>query len=122
MGVLALIGLLASGFAWGTSMVNSETPLWAIALLIFAFGATGIGWNGVVQAVIVEAVGRKHAGTGVGVSMTLSQIGTVAGAPLFGFVVDVTGGYHSAWMMLCGFCVAGALLSGLGARRERCIE
>lgn len=120
--VLAIVGILAATLSWTTSSIGTAIPMGLLGAVVFAYGATAIGWNGLSQAVIVEAAGKRYAATGVGVSMTFSQFGTVAGAPLFGFVVDATGSYQTAWMLLGCFCLGGTVLSILGAKRERGIE
>jgi ACS family hexuronate transporter-like MFS transporter len=120
--VLTIIGAMAATLSWVTSSFGPGTPIGLLGPIAFMYGASAIGWNGLAQAVIVEAVGKRNAATGVGVSTTFSQIGTVTGAPLFGFVVDVTGTYRAAWMLLGFLSLGGMLMSILGSKTERCVE
>ncbi len=122
MVVLAIIGVLSAGLSLVVARLDPGFPLWALSGVVFIYGATAIGWNGLYQAVVAEAAGRRYAGTGVGLSMTLSQAGTVGGPPLFGFVVDVTGSFQTAWLMLSGLSVAGTLVAIACARGEKQLE
>jgi predicted MFS family arabinose efflux permease len=93
-------------------------PLWLLAVVVFVYGCTALGWNGLNQALIVETAGPGHAAVGVGYCMTLTQVGNVGGPPLFGFIVDTTGGYQAAWLFLCALSLAAALLAVLYTRHE----
>ena len=116
--VLSIIGSLAAVISVVVGYLAPGCPLWVLAAIVFAYGATAVGWNGLYQALIVETAGRRNAGTGVGLSMTLSQFGTVGGPLLFGFVVDTSGTYQTAWLLLACLSATGTLVSVLGARRE----
>ena len=116
--MLSIIGSLAAVISVVVGYLAPGCPLWVLAAIVFAYGATAVGWNGLYQALIVETAGRRNAGTGVGLSMTLSQFGTVGGPLLFGFVVDTSGTYQTAWLLLACLSATGTLVSVLGARRE----
>jgi len=120
--VLAIVGVLGALASWTTGSLASGYPIWVLTAVALALGASSIAWNGLYQALIVETTGRKYAGTGVGLSMTMTQIGTVGGPPLFGYIVDVTGSYRTAWTFLAMLSGMGALAAGLGATRERHVE
>lgn len=117
--VLAMVGGLAVLLSLVMGTLEAGSPLWLLTALVFAYGATAVGWNGVYNAMITEAVGRKYAATGVGLSMTLTEVGTIAGPPLFGYVVDVTHSYQSAWFSLGCVLVVGTLAAILAARQEK---
>lgn len=117
--VLAMTGGLSAMISLAVGRVDSGYPLWLLTGIVFVYGATAIGWNGLYQALIVETAGRRYAGTGVGLSMTLSQFGTVGGPPLFGFVVDLTGSFQTAWQLLACLSGVGAVVAVVNARGER---
>lgn len=119
MPLLALIGAIAGLMALLMGYLAPGFPLWLLSMLVFVYGGTALGWNGLYHALIVETAGRKHAAMGVGLCMTLSQAGTVGGPPLFGFIVDLTGSYQTAWFALCWFSVGGALVAALSAKEEK---
>lgn len=118
MPVLAIIGALSAISSAVIANLESGFPLWLLAVLLIFSGATVVGWNGLYQACITENVDRRHTGTGVGFSMTLSQLGAVAGPPLFGFIVDTSGSFRGAWLLLVCLCVCGLAMSLLNSTTE----
>lgn len=119
MGVLALVGFLSMLVALVVARLDSAWPLWLLAAITFAAGATSVGWNGVYHAHITETVGRTYAATGVGFSLTLIEAGTTLGPPLFGFVTDLAGSFQTAWHFLAGLSAAGSFMAILSAREKR---
>ena len=91
---------------------RSGIPFWLLAVVVFVYGGSALGWNGLFQALIVETAGKKHAAMAVGLCMTMTQIGTISGPPLFGLVVDLTGAYQIAWLCVASLSLGGALLGG----------
>lgn len=119
MVVLALVGLIAASMSVALAFLAEGLPLGWLALLVVVYGASAIGWNGVYHVLVAETAGREFAGTGVGLSMTLNQFGTVGGPPLFGLVVDLSGSYHSAWLLMAGLTLAGTVLAVANIREEK---
>ncbi|MGE5619155.1 MAG: MFS transporter [Sphingomonadaceae bacterium] len=119
MVVLAIIGGLSALVLLVVQGLGQEDPLWWLTTVVFLCGMMAVGWNGVYNALLTETVGRKYAATGVGLSMTVTEVGTIAGPPLFGFVADVSGSYRTAWLFLVVIAVAGALVAAAAARGER---
>lgn len=120
MAVLAIIGIVATLVSLPMALCGAGSPLWLMTAIVFVYGATVIGWGGLYLAMAVETAGKRHAGTGVGFSMTVMQFGNVAGAPAFGLIVDATGSYQPAWLFLGGLTALGTLLavSTLGDRKR----
>ncbi|MHB8993133.1 MAG: MFS transporter [Chloroflexota bacterium] len=117
MSLMATIGAVAGLMALVMGYLSSGLPLWLLAVAVFVYGGTALGWNGLYHALIVETAGQKHAAMGVGLCMTLTQAGTVGGPPLFGLVVDLTGSYQTAWLCLSCLSIGGALLGTLYSGR-----
>lgn len=120
--VMAMIGALAAVFSLVVAWLDPGLPLWLLTAIVFLYGTTAVGWNGLYQAVMAESAGHRYAATGVGLGMTLTQAGTVGGPPLFGFVVDVTGTFQTAWMMLSALSLTGMAIAISCARGERGVE
>jgi MFS transporter, ACS family, hexuronate transporter len=118
MAVMALIGGLSGGFSLLMAVMGPDFPLVAMPPLMFLFGATAIGWNGIYHASMAETSGQKYAATGTGMSMTLNQFGVVGGPPLFGFIVDVSGSYAAGWIMMALCCAIGVVVSLFRAKGE----
>ena len=86
---------------------------------MFVYGISVIGWNGLWQTSIVENAGQRYAATAIGFSMSLTQFGNVGGPPVFGFVVDMTGSYRPAWLLLTLLRGCAALTGFFSAGREK---
>lgn len=109
--VLAWVGAGSALMLAVLGTLGAACPLWLLAAVVFACGATAVSWNGVYAALITERVGQKYAGTGVGMSMTLTEVGTIVGPPAFGLVVDVAHSFQTAWLLLGCVAALGTLIA-----------
>lgn len=82
------------------------------------FGLTGIGWNAIYLTIVGEFSGKELAGIATGISFLFSNLGVVAGPPLFGHLIDVTGEYHLSWVFI-GLCMAMVALLNKIRRKEK---
>ncbi|MBC7346771.1 MAG: MFS transporter [Clostridia bacterium] len=73
---------------------------------MLVLGAVTMGWFGPFFALMVEAYGRQKAGLASGLAATLNLVGQTLGAPLFGYVVDVTGSFRPALLLFVGLMAA----------------
>jgi MFS transporter, ACS family, hexuronate transporter len=96
---------------------GSATPGWALALLALVFGFVGIGWNGVQHTWMAELAGPEAAGTAVGLGLAVSSAGVAIAPPVFGWSVELAGGYVIPWIGLGVTMIAG--LAILARVRER---
>jgi ACS family hexuronate transporter-like MFS transporter len=120
--VLAIAAILSALFSLPMGYLRPDTPLWLLSGLMFLYGITAIGWNGVYHALMGETSDARYAATGVALSMSLTQFGTVGGPPLFGIVVDLTGTYRPAWLLLTACYVGAAVIAILTAKSEQPIS
>lgn len=118
MSVMSALGAIAAVMALVMGYLSPGFPLWLLIIVVFVYGSTAVGWNGLYHALVVESADRQHAAMAVGFCMTLSQIGTVGGPPLFGFIVDLTGSYQPAWLCLSLLSLGGAIVAGLFSKGE----
>lgn len=63
-------------------------------------GCTSIGWNGLYITFMSDLTKDVHAGSAVSMGLTITQFGVMFGPPLFGVVIDITGSYRIAWILL----------------------
>jgi MFS transporter, ACS family, aldohexuronate transporter len=108
--VLLCIGVFSVGLTFALGALPGTTSLWIILSLIFLAGVCMVGYQGVSYALIAEIAGGARTGAALGVVITFNSIGTIFGTPLFGYLVDVTGSYSTAWEAL-----AAAILVGIVA-------
>ncbi len=104
LGSLAL-AILPSGFPF---------PVLVVGILVCATGA--VGWNGVHISFLTELARPGSEGRSVGLGLMIQQPGLLAGPFLFGQVVDTTGSFRPAWLLLAGFLGAAVLI--MSAARE----
>ncbi|MBI2492030.1 MAG: MFS transporter [Candidatus Rokubacteria bacterium] len=103
--VSAAIGAVASAlFALGAAL---PLPL-AVALALVA-GAGAFGWVGLYFALVAEIGGPRHAGLLTGVATAFAWSGTLVGPPVFGLLLEASGGYAVSWLLLAVLATAVAL-------------
>lgn len=119
MVVIAMIGAIAAPASLTLAFFGSTCPPWLLACTVFVFGLTAVGWNGLYHVVAAETAGRQYAATGIGFAMTLNQVGTICGAPLFGLIVDRTGSYQAGWLFLGCLCAIGAVVAMAASSGEK---
>lgn len=118
MVVLMITGALTVACSIVTSQFSAAFPFWLLSGIVFLYGVSGVGWNGLYHVAMAETAGQQRAATGVGLSMTLNQIGTFSGPPLFGFVADVSGSYQTAWLLMACVALAGTGMAALNMKGE----
>ncbi len=101
MGFL-LIGVLA---AVATLLLGTLVPMGVISgagvfLVVFFFGATGMGIPGLFFASVGDIVSDKLMGTATGLSLVFIRVGVVTGPPLFGLIADWQNSYSLSWVLL----------------------
>ena len=89
-------------------------PVVVIAILVCALGA--VGWNGVQISFLTELARPGSEGRAVGLGLMIQQPGIVIGPFLFGLVIDATGSFRPAWLLLGAFLGIAALVTA--ATRE----
>jgi len=101
----ALVGAGASiAFALGDAL--PRVLLWILAPVA---GVGAFGWVGLYFALVAEIGGARYAGLLTGVAVACAWSGVLVGPPLFGLVVEATGGYGAAWLLLAGIAVTVAI-------------
>jgi MFS family permease len=108
--VLILLGLLMMVAGITMSLVTPAwhiVPLFAVAMI---YGATAVGWNGVMLAELSRLSPPGQAVTATGGSLFLTFGGVMVGPVLFGAWVTATGGYSSGFVCLAALGLVGAAL------------
>jgi len=101
----ALVGAGACvTFALGDAL--PRVLLWILAPVA---GIGIFGWVGLYFALVAEIGGARYAGLLTGVAVACAWSGFLVGPPLFGLVVEATGGYGAAWLLLAGIAVTVAI-------------
>jgi len=95
-----IVILLTAAVFLAMAIVSPGFPMCFIVFLSWMAGFTAIGWNGLYITMVSELAGGVLAGTALGISLTVIQFSVLVVMPIFGVMVDHTGSYQSAWLML----------------------
>lgn len=98
--VLILIAVITAFCGIGTALLPPQVSLWILVPLVVVFGFCIAGFNGIWMNFASESVSQNYAGVASGFSLSIGSIGVILGPPIFGWVVDVTGGYLFAWIFV----------------------
>ncbi len=107
--VLVCIGVISVLLAAALSIVDQGVSPFVLVPLTFLAGFTMIGYQGVSYSLISEIAGQSRAGMALGLMITINALGTVAGTPTFGYIVDATGSYAAAWQALACVLALGTV-------------
>ena len=106
MGSTASIICLAMG-------VISYDLRWLLYPALFILGAMAIGWGGLYATLAGELAGKESVGMASGVVGAALVLGVMTGPPLFGYIVDSTGSFQIAWLVMALFGVVSVLFMTL---------
>jgi MFS transporter, ACS family, hexuronate transporter len=107
--VLILIGLLSAILIMALGFMRPQSPLYLLLPVLFLAGVCLVGYQGVSYALIGELAGKAKTGSALGMMITINAACATLGTPLFGYIVDQTGSYAIAWMLLAGALGVGVL-------------
>jgi predicted MFS family arabinose efflux permease len=116
---LLLAGAGSAACTLAIAATGAGASLAWLAGLAFVFGVVGIGWNGVQHTWMAELAGSRAAGTAVGLGLAISSAGVTVGPLLFGYLVQVAGGYRGPWLGLAASMAVALGLLGLVRDRPR---
>ncbi len=112
---LAAAAVVSLALMWGAS-AGPRSLLW---VGVVAYGASAVAWNTVAMLGIVREVRSEKTGWASGVYQTAFYSGFVVAPLVFGWLVDVTGGYDAGWGLVLALFVAATALSAAWHRADR---
>lgn len=98
--IMFIVTILAGICAVVFAILTPDSPLVAVYLVVFIFGFSISGYNGVWMTIIIELVQKEKSGLATGVTVTISSWGVLIIPPLFGFIVDSTNSYVGSWLFI----------------------
>jgi len=116
--VITLIGIIGAMTACGLVLLRLHPSTWLIYFFTILFGLSGIGWNAIYLTMVGEFLGERSAGIATSLSFLISNLGPLLGPPLFGYFIDVTGGYALSWFFVACCMVVVALLTKIQSRER----
>ena len=111
--------LLGVGMAAATVLVVSFTPawpLWAMALVAAGYGATAMGWNGVLLAEVARLAPPGETRALTGAVMSVNFFGVLVGPLLFTLVLHLTGRFEAGYLFMAAFVLLGTSVAAASLR------
>jgi ACS family hexuronate transporter-like MFS transporter len=96
---MMMIGVMASASLLVLAVTGPETPRAILLVTLAVAGVSAIGWNGINMLFVTELAGRQASATAAGMNLTASYLGVMVFPPIFGYLVDVSGSYTTAFMV-----------------------
>jgi MFS family permease len=106
--VLLVLGWGMTACALATALLSPDSPVPLVLVLLAAFGATAVGWNGVYLATVARLVPQPQAGMATAGTLFFTFFGVVVGPPVFGLLAAAMGSLATAFA-----CLALPLAGGL---------
>jgi MFS family permease len=106
--VIVVLALLAAVMAVGMAVLPRGASAGIVVPLLWLLGVGGVGWNGLTLTWAGERVGEARAGRAMSWTGSAAFLGSAVYPPLFGAVVDATGHFQPAWLLLAGWLFMGA--------------
>ncbi|MDQ0158158.1 MFS transporter [Alkalibacillus salilacus] len=110
--VLMIVAVVGGVMASTLAFIPAETPFWVTIIFIAFLGFTVSGFNGIWMIAAAESVPKQFSGVSSGVSLTIGTLGVIIGPPVYGLLVDQTGGFMWGWIYFAGLMatVLGVLM------------
>lgn len=102
--VMAVASVMLAGF-------HPASPSWLLYVVAVLFGASAIGWNGVMLAELARIAPPGMAGVATGGSIFITFAGVTISPALFSGLLALGLGYKSGFLMLGMIAVAGTVLA-----------
>jgi MFS family permease len=97
--------------ALATAMLPAHPPALLVMVVLFIFGGSALGWNGVYLAEVARQAPAGMAGVATGGTLAITFFGVMLGPPLFGGLAGVFGSYRVGFAALAvPLCVCAAVL------------
>ena len=83
---LAALAFIMAASSLATALLNASMPTLLVFAILFVFGASATGWNGVYLAEVARRAPPGMAGIATGGTLAITFLGVVLGPPVFGAV------------------------------------
>jgi len=113
--IIAVLGVAASVVL----LAANVGPWWLVWIAALLSGAGPGAWNAVGMVALIVLAGPEEAGRASGVVLSGFLVGLGVGPPLFGWIIDTTGGYTVAWIVGLVASIAGLVIVLLWTPQER---
>ena len=108
--VLMVNGGVSALMCFACSFLSPGHPSWLLFIVVFVFGFSAIGWNGLYLTYVGELSGKEQAGAAMGASLTIIYVGVLIAPPLIAFAIDRTGSYALSWLIAAAVMAVATML------------
>jgi MFS family permease len=98
--MLAILATLMVLCSLATALLTPQMPRALVVAVLFVFGASAIGWNGVYLAEVARQAPVGLAGLATGGTLAITFLGVVLGPPVFGALSGLFGSYRAGFVAL----------------------
>jgi predicted MFS family arabinose efflux permease len=98
--MLTVLGALMSCSALATALLHPAVPGAVVVGVMFVFGASAIGWNGVYLSEVARVAPKDQAGVATGGTLAVTFLGNVIGPAVFGAVSGLFGSYRAGFLVV----------------------
>lgn len=114
---LASLAFIIAASSLATALLHASMPMLLVFAILFVFGASATGWNGVYLAEVARRAPPGMAGIATGGTLAITFLGVVLGPPVFGAVSASLGSFRFGYAALAlPVLVCGIVLLGSRAR------
>ena len=108
--VMAIFSVMAAVSMVVLAMTGPDTSRLVLLVTLVVAGVSAIGWNGINMLFVAEIAGRQASATAAGLNLTCSYLGIMVGPPIFGYLVDRSGSYSTAFLVGAAASLASLVL------------
>jgi MFS family permease len=109
--MLAMLSAVMAVSALCTALLPAHPPALLVMPVLFVFGATALGWNGVYLAEVARQAPPGMAGVATGGTLAITFFGVMLGPPMFGGLAGIFGSYRVGFGALAvPLCVCAVVL------------
>ena len=95
-----LIGLGFIGSASAVAILVARMAPWSLWLGVTFAGASILSWHAVAWLLLLQSVEQGHIGRASGIVHRANLAGVSVGPPIAGVLIDRTGSYDAAWLLV----------------------
>jgi hypothetical protein len=98
----------------GVALFTPSWPIGLMALVGCLYGATAMGWNGVLYAEVARRAPTGQSGLMTSGAVSINFIGVLVGPLLFSATKAITGSYEAGFAVMAAFVALGAATACMG--------
>jgi MFS family permease len=119
LGMLFGLNIAMIACCVATALITPQWPAFALALLLVAFGASAVGWNGIFLAEIARRSPRGMVSVTTGGAMVWNFGGILVGPAMFATAYSWIGSYTATFGWLTVVAMLGLVFITLARNAER---